>query len=327
MRPDCKDLKLSTIDPPNLRPDDLRALVVKCVTTGSTRQSDFLHCSWSLQEARQWHAKAREDATRHEDKSKQYLVCIDLFDWYNTAKQRGVDMIDDVIDISSDSKQKSFFSKGMDGYRDAGESVGFGSASYWEHQWNLCMRQASAAQEVLLKWRGFVPVEVMSVVDENGTTESKNVLDYMCLHWKSLPLERSFKNAFMDNERYILQKQNERNAKRAGKQQEGAPNESNGDRNIEQHDKPLTQNGAPNVPQGVPHNEQQDKTQDEPEHEPPQGEAYQQDEQANQQDDPPQGEANQQDGTQEHPLRATEAHRGADPEAVRLFYEKARELE
>ena len=49
----------------------------------------------------------------------------------------------------------------------------------------------------------------------------------------------------MDNERYILQKQNERNAKRAGKQQEGAPNESNGDRNIEQHDKPLTQNGAP----------------------------------------------------------------------------------
>ena len=41
----------------------------------------------------------------------------------------------------------------------------------------------------------------------------------------------------MDNERYILQKQNERNAKRAGKQQEGAPNESNGDRNIEQHDK------------------------------------------------------------------------------------------
>ena len=72
MRPDCKDLKLSTIDPPNLRPDDLRALVVKCVTTGSTNQSYFLHCSWSLQKARQWHARAV--AYRREDKSKQYLV-------------------------------------------------------------------------------------------------------------------------------------------------------------------------------------------------------------------------------------------------------------
>ena len=237
MRPDCKDLKLSTMNPPKLPPDDLRALVVKWVTTGSTWQSDFLHCSWSLQAAREWHAKAREDSNRHEDKSKQYLVCIDLFELYNTAKQNDQEMIDDVIDISSDSKQKRFFHKGMDGYRDAGKKIGFGSASSWEHHWNLCMRQAYAAQEVLLKWRGFVPVEVMSVVDENGTTVSKNVLDYMCLRQQGSPLERSFRDAFMDNERYILQKQNERNAKRAGKQQEGAPNESNGDRNIEQHDK------------------------------------------------------------------------------------------
>ena len=41
----------------------------------------------------------------------------------------------------------------------------------------------------------------------------------------------------MDNERYIEQKQNERKPKRVGKQQEGGANESNGDRNIEQHDK------------------------------------------------------------------------------------------
>ena len=176
------------------------------------------------------------------------------------------------------------------------------------------MRQAYAAQEVLLKWRGFVPVEVMSVVDENGTTVSKNLLDYMCLHWKSLPLERSFKDAFMDNERYILQKQKEWAGQDAGCSGQRALHSSEA-------------NGAPNVPQGVPHNEQQDKTQDEPEHEPPGGGAYQQDEQANQQDDPPQGEANQQDGTQEHPLRATEAHRGSDPDAVRLFYAKVRKLE
>ena len=138
----------------------------------------------------------------------------------------------------------------------------------------------------------------------------------------------------MDNERYIQRKQNERKPKRAGKQQGGGANESNGDRNIEQHDKP---------PQGEAYqqdeqaNQQQEPGQ-EPPHDvfldsaevwpsPPQDEAYQQDEQANQQDDPPQGEANRQDGTQEHPLRATEAHPGADPEAVRLFYEKARELE
>ena len=92
----------------------------------------------------------------------------------------------------------------MDRYRDAGKKIGFGSASSWEHHWNLCMRQAYAAQEVLLKWRGFVPVEVMSVVDENGTTVSKNVLDYICLRKQGSPLERSFKDAFMDNERYIL---------------------------------------------------------------------------------------------------------------------------
>ena len=111
MRPDCKDLKLSTMNPPKLPPDEERALVVKWVTTGSTWQSDFLHCSWSLQAAREWHAKAREDSNRHEDKSKQYLVCIDLFELYNTAKQNDQEMIDDVIDISSDSKQKNFFTK------------------------------------------------------------------------------------------------------------------------------------------------------------------------------------------------------------------------
>ena len=98
MRTDCKDLGLSTMDPPNPSPDDLRALVVKCVTRGSTMPSDFLHCSWSLQAARQWHELAREDPCRREDKSKQYLVCIDLFELYNTAKQHGEEMINDVID-------------------------------------------------------------------------------------------------------------------------------------------------------------------------------------------------------------------------------------
>ena len=310
MRTDCKDLGLSTMDPPNPSPDDLRALVVKCVTRGSTMPSDFLHCSWSLQEAKQWHEKARVDSQRHEDKSKQYLVCVDLFDWYNIAKQMGEDMIDDVIDISSDSKQKLFFSKGMDGYRDAGKSIGFGSASYWEHQWDLCMRQASAAQEVLLKWRGFVPVSVMSVVDENGKTISKNVYDYICLRQEGSPLGRAFNEAFLSNEHYIQRKQNERK-----------PKPPQGE--AYQQDEQANQQQEPG--QEPPHDVFLDSAEVWPS--PPQDEAYQQDEQANQQDDPPQGEANQQDGTQEQPFRATGVHRGCDPEAVRLFYDKARELE
>ena len=112
----------------------------------------------------------------------------------------------------------------------------------------------------------------------------------------------------MDNERYILQKQTSRTTRpRVHEQTTRTTRSSN-----QQDDQP-EQTPEQETPQETPL--------------PPQDEAYQQDEQANQQDDPPQGEANRQDGTQEHPLRATEAHPGADPEAVRLFYEKARELE
>ena len=112
----------------------------------------------------------------------------------------------------------------------------------------------------------------------------------------------------MDNERYILQKQTSRTTRpRVHEQTTRTTRSSN-----QQDDQP-EQTPEQETPQETPL--------------PPQDEAYQQDEQANQQDDPPQGEANQQDGTQEQPLRATGVHRGCDPEAVRLFYDKARELE
>ena len=97
---------------------------------------------------------ARNDPLRNEDEKRQYLVCIDLFAWYNLSKQNGQEMIHDVIDISTESAQNRFFHKGKDAYRDAGSLHGIGAASQWEHLWGQCMRQAKAAQEVLLKWMG-----------------------------------------------------------------------------------------------------------------------------------------------------------------------------
>ena len=153
-------------------------------------------------------------------------------------------------------------------------------------------------------------MSVMSVVDENGKTISKNVYDYICLRQEGSPLGRAFGEAFMDNERYIQRKQNERK-----------PKPPQGE--AYQQDEQANQQQEPG--QEPPQDVFLDSAEVWPS--PPQDEAYQQDEQANQQDDPPQGEANQQDGTQEQPVRATGVHRGVDPEAVRLFYDKARELE
>ena len=47
-------------------------------------------------------------------------------------------MINDVIDISSYSKQKDFFYKGMEGYRDAWKRSGQGRSC--ETSWDMCMR-------------------------------------------------------------------------------------------------------------------------------------------------------------------------------------------
>ena len=130
--------------------DEMRVEVLNAVAFGSQPRfrSPFLHTSLSLQNARSWMVLGREN--RGEDPKQQMMAKIDLWAWY----QAGGLTEDMVIDLSAQPRQAAFFGKPP------------GEFGEWFEDNFHHIRKAGVAKEILIKWRGAVPIQYFEIVDD-----------------------------------------------------------------------------------------------------------------------------------------------------------------
>ena len=157
MRPDMDDLMFvphacHAFDPNS---DEMKVEIMSALVHGSKQRSPFLHGSISLSKAHRWSQLAQEH--RGEEVREQVLVKIDLWAWYQSG---GVTQ-DMILDLSSPAAMNKVFKKGFYGYGD------------WCEEASSELMLAVNTREILLKWRGSVPVEVMEVVDLHGESLGK----------------------------------------------------------------------------------------------------------------------------------------------------------
>ena len=164
MRPDLRDLKSqfeAGLHDASADADIVRVRALRAVALGSEERSPFYHASTTLQGARHWHFLGRQD--RGEVAGDQLLVQLDVWDWfqYEELQGRGEFKEDWIIDLSTRQSQERFFSKHLSEYVNKDDAF----AHRFEVEYEQQMRRALSCNEVLLKWRGLIPPECMTVVN------------------------------------------------------------------------------------------------------------------------------------------------------------------
>ena len=132
---------------------EMRELVLRAVAHGSAERSPFLHASWDRHLAHRWHQLAQRAQSRGEKEAQQILVEIDIWGWYKYCLSTKLRHQACIIDMSSHVAQKNFFDVVSRQY----DMTGHGTA----------LGQSIASQEVLLKWRGSIPMHFFTVLDPN----------------------------------------------------------------------------------------------------------------------------------------------------------------
>ena len=132
---------------------EMRELVLRAVAHGSAERSPFLHASWDRHLAHRWHQLAQRAQSRGEKEAQQILVEIDIWGWYKYCLSTKLRHQACIIDMSSNVAQKKFFDV-VDRHYDM---TAHGTA----------LGQSIASQEVLLKWRGSIPMHFFTVLDPN----------------------------------------------------------------------------------------------------------------------------------------------------------------
>ena len=108
--------------------------------------SPFLHTSTCPNQAKQYHVRAI--AARKEKPEQQILVKIDLWGWF----QSGLFNEDQMVDLSSLEAARRFFKKGQPDY------------GLYVEQCFFAVSRSVEEQEILIKWRGTVPLEFIERV-------------------------------------------------------------------------------------------------------------------------------------------------------------------
>ena len=153
MRPDMDDFVWKLDRSIHSLPEDsrrMRELALRAVEHGSTERSPFLHASWRKDQAHRWHLLAQQ---RGESQAHQILVQIDIWGWYKYCLSSNDELLhkECIIDLSSDKAQHKFFDK----IENPIDMTSHGGA----------LQQAKVSSEVLLKWRGAVPMHFFTVLD------------------------------------------------------------------------------------------------------------------------------------------------------------------
>ena len=150
---------------------ELKAHALRSIAEGSSFRSSFIHASTDYTKALQWHIRGRD--SRGEQADGQFLIAISIEDWARDMQAMGRDFNKEhyVIDVSSTSAQQEFF-----GTNDFRKKMGYESiaavVSRLFHkaveEWMPMLHQATKDSEVLIKWRGAVPITCMWKLDSEG---------------------------------------------------------------------------------------------------------------------------------------------------------------
>ena len=127
--------------------DEMRDTVVRAVTQGSTERSPFVHTSTDIDCARRW---ARL-STNLRGKKDGLFCCIKILD----MMLQGVLGKGDVINLSNDAAIRAYFPKKQ-----------FEYSQFVEDNFSDCYKFAVKSKEVLICWRGCLPLEFMCVIDD-----------------------------------------------------------------------------------------------------------------------------------------------------------------
>ena len=131
--------------------DRMKPVVVQAVVEGSHMTSPFLHGSTSIDGARKY--RAMGESVRNE--KDHVFVRIDLNRLIETKELSA----SDVIDMSDHHAIKKFFTKPLDEY-----------GTYVVENFSHAHKLATSSKEILIKWRGSIPLEAFEVVNEyNGS--------------------------------------------------------------------------------------------------------------------------------------------------------------
>ena len=91
----------------------------------------------------------------------------------NTARRKGKNFQDEIIDLSDVAAQDKFFPKKRQEYDQ--HSPDSCSSKHWQF-----LPKAAQDKEVLVKWRGTLPIDLLEVVDsETGIGKGKTVRDML----------------------------------------------------------------------------------------------------------------------------------------------------
>ena len=193
MRPDLEDVRMpkATREVMSLCPDahELRCHVLQALAMGSHKPSPFLHFSKSFEIAKAWHALAR--AGRQEVAREQYIVRLDMQKFVDECGKKGKSIKDFFIDLSDKAAQKEFFTLRPEEY-----------AKHATHlstlfNWNL-LSKAEKDAEVLVKWRGTLPLTLLEVVhSETGCPTGMSVSDMLARNG------RTAERVCWDNEQFL----------------------------------------------------------------------------------------------------------------------------
>ena len=149
MRSDFADLKWEYHPAMGLPHDSdkMRNFVCVAVVHGSNERSPFFHTSKSMNKSRKY-AKMGEI---NRGEQKQMFCKIDIFKMLCD----GVLKAGDVIDLSNHKALTKFFNKRPEQY-----------GTWFEANFQQCCKWATEAEEVVIKWRGCIPLQYFSVVDD-----------------------------------------------------------------------------------------------------------------------------------------------------------------
>ena len=156
----------------SLSPDapELRCHVLQAVAMGSNEPSPFLHFTKCFHRAKDWHLLARSG--RKELACEQCIVRLDMTRFREYCEKRGKNIQDEAIDLSDEAAQKKFFTLAPEEY--AKHAPHLCTVSNWNY-----LKKAARDEEVLVKWRGTLPLDLLEVVDsETGRPIEK--MDVIC---------------------------------------------------------------------------------------------------------------------------------------------------
>ena len=165
MRPDISDMQINLFEwLHHHNCMDPRKLVLEAIAHGSDQRSPFLHTSKSFDIVQKYYRKSQGVA------AGLCIVKIDLAKWHEQLTDFPCDGWTPqkmCIDMSSKEKQDDFFK--------TCDPTAFGG-----NQDDLrYLHNAMKDKEVLIKWRGCVPISIMSVVDPTDGTVVEPFLDFI----------------------------------------------------------------------------------------------------------------------------------------------------